>query len=109
LRGASRQTPGAEKSIALDALQRPAGMHIKNGSGNQTLASRQYQYDTLDNITRIKSDLGQSDYQYDTLQRPIFQRCNTRRRMSVTSRPLLRRCAASAGVSWRILAAAPLP
>lgn len=62
------QTPGATKSLALDALQRPASIQVKNGS-NQVLASRAYQYDKAGNITLIVSDLGTTQYGYDSLDR----------------------------------------
>jgi len=65
------QMPGVEKTIALDGLLRPASITVRSsGSGApQALASRQYQYDLAGKITRIGSDLGQSDYQYDALAR----------------------------------------
>jgi len=65
------QMPGVEKTIALDGLLRPASITVRSsGSGvPQALASRQYQYDLAGKITRIGSDLGQSDYQYDALER----------------------------------------
>ncbi|MEG2466818.1 MAG: RHS repeat-associated core domain-containing protein [Comamonas sp.] len=62
------QTPGATKSIALDALQRPASIQIKNSS-DQILASRSYQYDKAGNITQIHSDLGITQYGHDNLDR----------------------------------------
>jgi RHS repeat-associated protein len=63
----SIQTPGATKTIAIDALQRPTKIEVKNAE--QTLASRQYQYDPTGNITQIDSDLGQTQYSYDKLDR----------------------------------------
>jgi RHS repeat-associated protein len=62
------QTPGAVKSIGYDALQRPTSIEVKNQSA-QILASRNFQYDPVGNITQIKSDLGQTDYAYDLLDR----------------------------------------
>jgi len=62
------QTPGATKSSVLDALQRPTSIQVKNGS-NQVLASKAYQYDKAGNITQIDSDLGTTQYGYDSLDR----------------------------------------
>jgi len=62
------QTPGATKSLALDALQRPTRIQVKNSS-NQVLASKAYQYDKAGNITQIDSDLGTTQYGYDSLDR----------------------------------------
>lgn len=62
------QTPGATKSLELDALQRPTSIQVKNGS-NQVLASKTYQYDKAGNITQINSDLGPTQYGYDSLDR----------------------------------------
>lgn len=66
----SIQTPGAAKSLVLDALQRPTSIQVKNGS-NQVLASKAYQYDKAGNITQINSDLGTTQYGYDNLDRLI--------------------------------------
>ncbi|MDR2331505.1 MAG: RHS domain-containing protein, partial [Comamonas sp.] len=63
----SIQTPGATKTVAVDALQRPTKIEVKNGSN--TLASRAYQYDKVGNITQIASDLGTTQYGYDSLDR----------------------------------------
>ena len=62
------QTPGATKTLTLDALQRPLSIEIKNTAA-QILASRRYQYDTTGNITQITSDLGTTEYGYDKLDR----------------------------------------
>ncbi|MCD2165410.1 RHS repeat-associated core domain-containing protein [Comamonas koreensis] len=64
----SIQTPGAAKSLALDALQRPTRIQVKNSS-DQVLASKAYQYDKAGNITQIDSDLGTTQYGYDSLDR----------------------------------------
>ncbi|MFA9287827.1 RHS repeat-associated core domain-containing protein, partial [Comamonas sp. SY3] len=64
----SIRTPGAAKSLELDALQRPTRIQVKNGS-NQVLASKAYQYDKAGNITQIDSDLGTTQYGYDNLDR----------------------------------------
>ncbi|GAB2708315.1 RHS repeat-associated core domain-containing protein [Comamonas sediminis] len=64
----SIQTPGAAKSLELDALQRPTRIQVQNGS-NQVLASKAYQYDKAGNITQIDSDLGTTQYGYDNLDR----------------------------------------
>ncbi len=64
----SIQTPGAAKSLALDALQRPTRIQVQNGS-NEILASKAYQYDKAGNITQIDSDLGTTQYGYDNLDR----------------------------------------
>ena len=66
-------TPGATKTLAYDALQRPTSIEVKSqATANQTaqiLMSRLYQYDAAGNITQIKSDLGTTDYGYDKLSR----------------------------------------
>ncbi len=62
--------PGATKTIHSDALQRPESITVR-GSANQILASRAYQYDPAGNITQIDSDLGQTRYGYDQLNRLI--------------------------------------
>jgi RHS repeat-associated protein len=61
-------TPGAVKSLGYDALQRPTTIEVKNAAA-QTLAKRLYQYDLASNITQIDSDLGQTAYGYDQLDR----------------------------------------
>jgi len=65
----SIQSPGATKTITLDALQRPISIAVKNSTSNATLASRNYQYDKAGNITQINSDLGETKYGYDGLDR----------------------------------------
>ncbi len=62
------ETPGATKIISVDALQRPLSIEIKNAAA-KILASRHYQYDKAGNITQIDSDLGQTQYGYDPLDR----------------------------------------
>lgn len=62
------ETPGATKILALDALERPTSIQIKNNS-NQPLASSAYQYDMAGNITKIGSNLGTTHYSYDSLNR----------------------------------------
>lgn len=62
------QYPGTLTTKAFDSLLRPKSIQVQ-GAGNQTLASRQYQYDLVGNINRITSDLGQTDYGYDAIQR----------------------------------------
>jgi RHS repeat-associated protein len=64
----SIQTPGATKTVAVDALQRPTSIQVKSGN-NQVLASRAYRYDKAGNITQIASDLGTTQYGYDSLDR----------------------------------------
>jgi len=64
----SIQMPGATETISADALQRPSKIEVRN-QNNQSLASRQYQYDTSGNITQIASELGQTQYSYDKLGR----------------------------------------
>ena len=61
-------TPGATKSLTYDALQRPTHIQVKN-QASQTLASRAYQYDAAGNISQIDSDIGQTSYGYDQLDR----------------------------------------
>ncbi|MGE8451067.1 MAG: RHS repeat-associated core domain-containing protein, partial [Pseudomonadales bacterium] len=62
------ETPGATKTISVDALQRPLSIEVKNAAA-ELLASRHYQYDKTGNITQIDSDLGQTQYGYDPLDR----------------------------------------
>jgi RHS repeat-associated protein len=62
------ETPGATKTISLDALQRPLSIEVKNAAA-ELLASRHYQYDKAGNITQIDSDLGRTEYGYDNLDR----------------------------------------
>ncbi|MEJ8296770.1 RHS repeat-associated core domain-containing protein [Delftia tsuruhatensis] len=62
------ETPGATKTISVDALQRPLSIEVKNAAA-ELLASRHYQYDKAGNITQIDSDLGQTQYGYDPLDR----------------------------------------
>ncbi|MFD2317471.1 RHS repeat-associated core domain-containing protein [Delftia deserti] len=62
------ETPGATKTISVDALQRPLSIEIKNAAA-QILASRHYQYDKAGNIIQIDSDLGTTEYGYDPLDR----------------------------------------
>ena len=68
-------TPGATKTLAYDALQRPTSIEVKSqATANQTaqiLMNRLYQYDQAGNIVQIKSDLGTTDYGYDKLSRLI--------------------------------------
>ena len=52
----------------MDALQRPLSIEVKNAAA-ELLASRYYQYDKTGNITQIDSDLGQTQYGYDPLDR----------------------------------------
>ena len=61
-------TPGATKTLAYDALQRPMLIEVKN-QASQLLASRAYTYDAAGNISQINSDLGQTSYGYDNLDR----------------------------------------
>jgi RHS repeat-associated protein len=68
MQAGSIQTPGTTKTQAFDALQRPLGITVK-GAANQTLLSRNYQYDPAGNITQIASELGQTQYAYDSLNR----------------------------------------
>ncbi len=65
----SIQSPGAVKTLTLDALQRPISIAVKNSTSQQLLASRNYQYDKAGNITQINSDLGETKYGYDGLDR----------------------------------------
>ena len=65
----SIQSPGAVKTLTLDALQRPISIAVKNSTSQQLLASRNYQYDKAGNITQINSDLGETQYGYDGLDR----------------------------------------
>jgi len=65
---ASIQTPGTTETLSTDALQRPTLIAVQNAA-NQTLASRQYQYDAAGNILQINSDIGQTQYSYDALNR----------------------------------------
>lgn len=67
------QTPGATKTVNVDALQRPLKIEVKNQAA-QILASRAYQYDPAGNITQIDSDLGKTSYGYDQLNR-LTQTC----------------------------------
>ena len=60
--------PGASKTLMLDALLRPTAITVKNQQA-KILAERLYQYDTVGNISQIKSDLGSTDYGYDKLDR----------------------------------------
>jgi RHS repeat-associated protein len=60
--------PGAVKNLAYDALQRPTSIEVKNLAA-QLLVKRLYQYDAAGNITQIESDLGQTSYGYDSLDR----------------------------------------
>jgi RHS repeat-associated protein len=62
------ETPGATKTISVDALQRPLSIEVKNAAA-ELLASRHYQYDKAGNITQIESDLGTTEYGYDPLDR----------------------------------------
>lgn len=62
------ETPGATKTLSLDSLQRPLSIEVKNAAA-ELLASRHYQYDKAGNITQINSDLGQTQYGYDPLDR----------------------------------------
>ncbi|WP_183019393.1 RHS repeat protein [Delftia sp. UME58] len=62
------ETPGATKTISVDALQRPLSIEVKNAAA-ELLASRHYQYDKAGNITQIDSDLGTTEYGYDNLDR----------------------------------------
>lgn len=62
------ETPGATKTISLDALQRPLSIEVKNAA-SELLVSRHYQYDKAGNITQIESDLGKTEYGYDNLDR----------------------------------------
>ncbi|CAB5666213.1 Cell wall-associated polypeptide CWBP200 [Delftia tsuruhatensis] len=62
------ETPGATKTLSLDALQRPLSIEVKNAA-TELLVSRHYQYDKAGNITQIVSDLGTTEYGYDSLDR----------------------------------------
>jgi len=64
------QTPGTITTQTFDALQRPVSILVQ-GAANQTLMSRGYQYDPVGNITEITSDLGTTQYGYDSLSRLI--------------------------------------
>jgi RHS repeat-associated protein len=64
-------TPGTTKTLAYDALMRPVRIEVHNTANNTNtlLASRQYQYDEVGNISQIDSDLGSTRYGYDKLSR----------------------------------------
>ena len=64
------RTPGATKTLSYDALQRPALIEIRSGQNpNKLLAQRRYAYDEAGNIVQIQSELGQTGYDYDPLNR----------------------------------------
>nr|WP_312372572.1 RHS repeat-associated core domain-containing protein [Delftia acidovorans] len=62
------ETPGATRTISVDALQRHLSIEVKNAAA-ELLARRHYQYDKAGNITKIDSDLGRTEYGYDNLAR----------------------------------------
>ncbi|QIL80191.1 RHS repeat protein [Diaphorobacter sp. HDW4A] len=61
------QNPGASKTLVLDELQRVVGIEVR--SGLKILANHQYKYDQAGNVIRINTDLGETLYEYDTLDR----------------------------------------
>ncbi len=65
------KTPGATKVLSFDALQRPLSIEVINSMSTAPLASRYYRYDQAGNIVQTKSDLGQTQYGYDNLDRLI--------------------------------------
>ena len=64
------RTPGTTKTLSYDALQRPTLIEIRSGQNpNKLLAQRRYAYDEAGNIVQIQSELGQTGYDYDPLNR----------------------------------------
>ncbi|MFV0478634.1 MAG: hypothetical protein ACK5ME_12495 [Parahaliea sp.] len=68
LRPGQISTPGTTTTLTYDGLQRLLGLEVSNSSG-QSLSQRQYQYSSAGNITQLGSELGQTDYGYDRLNR----------------------------------------
>ncbi|MFV0478024.1 MAG: RHS repeat domain-containing protein [Parahaliea sp.] len=68
LRPGQISTPGTTRALTYDGLQRPLTIEVSNSS-SQSLSQRQYQYSSAGNITQLGSELGQTDYGYDRLNR----------------------------------------
>lgn len=65
------QYPGAVRTQGFDPLLRVSSIQVQAPTNQNVpmLVSRQYQYDPAGNISRITSDLGQTDYTHDALKR----------------------------------------
>ncbi|OCG25644.1 hypothetical protein A9G22_02160 [Gilliamella sp. App2-1] len=66
--------PNATQTKQSDSLQRP--LLIGLTANRKTLLNRQYSYDKVGNITRIATENGENNYQYDLLDRLILAKPN---------------------------------
>ncbi|NUF49913.1 RHS repeat domain-containing protein [Gilliamella sp. ESL0250] len=66
--------PNATQTKQYDSLQRP--LLIGLTANRKTLLNRQYSYDKVGNITRIATENGENNYQYDLLDRLILAKPN---------------------------------
>ncbi|WP_449720086.1 RHS repeat-associated core domain-containing protein [Comamonas odontotermitis] len=66
----SISAPGVVKRIIYDNLQQSIGFEIKNHN-NKTLAKQFLQYDLMGNVVQTKSEIGQTDYYYDRMNRIV--------------------------------------
>lgn len=60
--------PGATKAINYDGLLRPTNIKVTNNQNN-LLMNRDYLYDKVHNITSLSNEKGQTQYDYDLLNR----------------------------------------